>query len=128
MQTFCKHWFHVKLKWWYTSWFSRHCLHVLIPKYLTYFSVVSQAYSTDAHKIHVIIGNSALVKCDIPSFVSDFVSVVSWIDNDSVEYFPSQNGSTMFKILGFYLVHTSKTAIRIEFFFKQTCVYLNASA
>ena len=37
------------------------------------------------------MGNSALLKCEIPSFVADFVSVVSWIDNDAIEYFPSNN-------------------------------------
>ena len=52
-----------------------------------------------------------MVKCDIPSFVSDFVSVVSWVDNDNVEYFPSQQG-TMFK-KNFFLVHTSKNASKI---------------
>ena len=56
-------------------------------------SVVSQPYSTDAHKVYVIIGNSALVKCEIPSFVSDFVAVVSWVDNENIEYFPSQQGN-----------------------------------
>ena len=84
----------------------------------TYFSVVSQAYSTDAHKIHVIIGNSALVKCDIPSFVSDFVSVVSWIDNDNVEYFPSQNGSTKpcLKFWVFIWYTQAKPPLELNFF------------
>ena len=54
---------------------------------------MAQTYNTDARKIHVILGNSALVKCDIPSFVADFVSVVSWLDNDGVEYFPSNLGT-----------------------------------
>ena len=53
---------------------------------------MAQTYNTDAHKVHVILGNSALVKCDIPSFVADFVSVVSWLDNDGMEYFPSNFG------------------------------------
>ena len=57
------------------------------------FTAVSQDYSTDAtHKVYVIIGNSALIKCEIPSFVSDFLSVVSWIDNENTEYFPSALG------------------------------------
>ena len=55
------------------------------------FSVVSQGYKTGCHEVYVILGNSALLKCEIPSFVADFVSVVSWIDNDAVEYFPSNN-------------------------------------
>ena len=35
----------------------------------------------------MIVGNSALMKCEIPSFVADFVSVESWKDNENNEYF-----------------------------------------
>ena len=42
------------------------------------------------------MGNSALVKCEIPSFVSDFVSVVSWVENNDLEYFPNHIGIFIF--------------------------------
>ena len=32
-------------------------------------------------KEYVITGNSALMKCEIPSFVADLVQIVSWHDN-----------------------------------------------
>ena len=54
------------------------------------FSVVTQSYISGAHEVYVIVGNSALVKCEIPSFVADFVAVVNWIDNEGNEYFPSE--------------------------------------
>ena len=60
---------------------------------IIFFAVVAQTYTTDANKNYVILGNSALVKCEIPSFVADFVSVVSWLDNDGMEYFPSNLGT-----------------------------------
>ena len=56
------------------------------------FSVVAQEFITEAHNVHVIIGNSALVKCEIPSFVADFVSVHSWITNQGDEYFGQNSG------------------------------------
>ena len=59
-------------------------------------AVVAQTYSTDAHKVYVIVGNSALVKCEVPSFVSDFVSVVSWVENNGLEYFPNHIGILFF--------------------------------
>ena len=36
----------------------------------------------------MIVGNDALLKCKIPSFVSDFVSVISWqqVETGSVFY------------------------------------------
>ena len=56
--------------------------------------MVSQNYITEAHNVYVIIGNSALFKCEIPSFVTDFVSVVSWSDQQSNDYFKG-NAQTM---------------------------------
>ena len=53
--------------------------------------VVSQEYSTRAGDVYVIIGNSALMKCDVPSFVADFVSVNSWVDNQGQEHFATNN-------------------------------------
>ena len=55
---------------------------------------MSQAYVTRVHEIDVIVGNSGLLKCEIPSFVIDFVAVVSWIDNDGSEHFikPRRSG------------------------------------
>ena len=35
---------------------------------------------TEASNEYVIMGNSALMRCVIPSFVSDFVSVQNWQD------------------------------------------------
>ena len=61
---------------------------VLTYRYL-FFSVVSQEYTSGAHEVYVIVGNAALIKCDIPSFVADFVSVISWVDNENFEYFPT---------------------------------------
>ncbi len=49
------------------------------------FSAVSQKYSTKAMDEYVILGNDALVACKVPSFVSDFVDVVGWVDGNQVE-------------------------------------------
>ena len=42
------------------------------------FTAVIQIYDTAITKEFVIRGNDALVKCSIPSFVTDFVTVISW--------------------------------------------------
>ena len=47
-----------------------------------------------ASNVYVIIGNSALFKCEIPSFVTDFVSVVNWSDQEGNDYFMG-NAQTM---------------------------------
>lgn len=38
-------------------------------------------------------GNAAILKCTIPSFVADFVSVIAWIDEEGTEYRPSSDGN-----------------------------------
>ena len=49
---------------------------------ITKFSVTQQRFETDILRENVIVGNDALFKCSIPSFVSDFVSVQSWQDSE----------------------------------------------
>jgi len=42
---------------------------------------VHQTYSTRAKDEYVIVRNDALLKCEVPSFVADLVSVVGWVDS-----------------------------------------------
>lgn len=51
--------------------------------------MVSQAYESEADNEYVIRGNSAIMKCEVPSFVADFVSVDLWTDSDGNNYYPS---------------------------------------
>lgn len=66
--------------------------------------VVSQDFSTQANDVYVIIGNSALVKCEIPSFVADFVYVYSWVDEQGQDYFAS-NSNGIFTRITFLWTH-----------------------
>ena len=63
------------------------CIVYLFFSDVTY-SVATQDYVTETHNVYVILGNSALLKCQIPSFVADFVAVESWSD-DQVAISPS---------------------------------------
>ena len=40
--------------------------------------MVHSTYLIEVNNEHVILGNSALLKCTIPSFVTDFVAVATW--------------------------------------------------
>ena len=42
-------------------------------------------YKTSAPEEYAINGNDVLMKCSIPSFMSDFVSVTSWVDSEGNE-------------------------------------------
>lgn len=43
------------------------------------FAVVSQSYTVNLVEENVLRGNAAIFKCLIPSFVTEYVSVTSWI-------------------------------------------------
>ena len=45
--------------------------------------MVASGYTVEVNNEHVIVGNAALLKCVIPSFVSDFVVVASWTVDDA---------------------------------------------
>lgn len=51
-----------------------------IPTNKNNFTVVQQQYESEVNNEYVIRGNSAILKCSIPSFVADFVNVISWHD------------------------------------------------
>lgn len=52
----------------------------------TLVPVVSQSYTHEASNEYVIIGNDALFKCEIPSFVADSLEIAGWVDSDGNEY------------------------------------------
>ncbi|RZC32102.1 I-set domain containing protein, partial [Asbolus verrucosus] len=52
------------------------------------FAVVAQFYDIDVNKEYAIRGNAAILKCQIPSFVADFVSVVSWHTDQNENFYP----------------------------------------
>lgn len=67
-----------------------------------FFLVVAQTYSVSIMDEHVLRGNTAILKCHIPSFVSDFVAVDAWIDDEGAEYYPNKQFG-IYDILKFFL-------------------------
>lgn len=45
---------------------------------------------------YVIKGNTAVLKCNIPSFVSDFVRVEAWLASDGTEFTSTTDFGTKF--------------------------------
>lgn len=59
--------------------------------------VVQQVYQSEVNNEYVILGNAAVLKCSIPSFVADFVSVISWQD-DQGDSFANDISSSQYGI------------------------------
>lgn len=68
-----------------------------------YFAVVSQAYTVNILEESVLRGNAVIIKCHISTFVTEYVSVSSWIisegDTEELEIKPEST-----KDLGIFLV------------------------
>ena len=56
-------------------------------------TAVTQNYATEPINEYVILGNDVIMKCDVPSFVTDFVLIVGWED-DSGKVYPSSSVTT----------------------------------
>lgn len=53
--------------------------------------VVTQPYEAEADNEYVIRGNSAIMKCEVPSFVADFVTVEMWTDTEGNTYYQNSD-------------------------------------
>ncbi|XP_076390027.1 Down syndrome cell adhesion molecule 1 isoform X4 [Megachile rotundata] len=62
-------------------------------------AVVAQYYDTDVNKEYAIRGNSAILKCVVPSFVADFVKVLSWHTNEGEEFVPGDDYDGKYLVL-----------------------------
>ena len=51
-------------------------------------------YRVDVSIAQVIMGNEVILQCDIPSFATDFVSVVSWVDSEGLTFTQSSLGNS----------------------------------
>lgn len=61
--------------------------------------VVAQPYEAEADNEYVIRGNAAIMKCEVPSFVSDFVFVEMWTDSDGGTYYPGNSEGNFAEII-----------------------------
>nr|2V5R_A Chain A, DSCAM [Drosophila melanogaster]2V5R_B Chain B, DSCAM [Drosophila melanogaster] len=62
-------------------------------------AVVIQSYESEADNEYVIRGNSVVMKCEIPSYVADFVFVDLWLDSEGRNYYPNNAAETDGKYL-----------------------------
>ncbi len=61
--------------------------------------VVSQFYESQVYDEYVIKGNAAVLKCHLPSFISDHVEIIEWADSDGGQYSYKQDNSGIQMIL-----------------------------
>ena len=69
-----------------------------VPDFLNFFDktddskslllVAKQPYRVAVPEESVILGNDVVIKCNIPSFVADFLTVAAWVDSEGREFLP----------------------------------------
>ena len=64
---------------------------LLVSLILPIFSVAIQPYRVVVPEEQVILGNDVFLKCNIPSFEADFVSVSSWVDSEGTSFSVDKN-------------------------------------
>lgn len=52
-------------------------------------AVVQQKYEVQVYDEYVISGNTAVLRCQVPSYVAEYVMVTSWIQDGSVNIYPN---------------------------------------
>lgn len=53
--------------------------------------MVEQFYQTRVIDEFVLRGNTGILKCMVPSFVSDFVNIIEWVSDDGSKYSINEN-------------------------------------
>ncbi|XP_039227505.1 Down syndrome cell adhesion molecule-like protein Dscam2 isoform X41 [Drosophila yakuba] len=54
-------------------------------------AVVPQSYTVNVMDESILRGNSAILKCHIPSFVADFIVVDSWVEDEEHVIYPQED-------------------------------------
>lgn len=86
--------------------------------------VVNQQYDAEILKEYVMRGNSAILKCSIPSFVADFVFVEAWVDENGEDIITStdftDNGNFLMRQLNYFLltifIQSSNKSKKVSFY------------
>ena len=71
--------------------------------YFLSFLAVGQVYQTRVSDVFAISGNDALISCTLPSFASEFLSVISWVTSEGHQILPAKldgNSSRFVAVIG----------------------------
>ena len=48
--------------------------------------MAQQHYKTGGSEEYMIVANDAILQCNVPSFVADFVTVNGWVDSEGNDF------------------------------------------
>ncbi|XP_071452909.1 cell adhesion molecule Dscam1 [Hetaerina americana] len=57
---------------------------VILSREVRVRAVIRQDYEVQVYRTHVLLGNAAVLRCVIPPFVRDYVTVTAWLRDDAL--------------------------------------------
>ncbi|KAL1110142.1 hypothetical protein AAG570_008219 [Ranatra chinensis] len=63
------------------------------------FLVVKQKYEVHVSNEYIISGNTAVLRCQVPSYLAEFIIVTSWIQEGVVNIYPNTDSGGKFSIM-----------------------------
>jgi hypothetical protein len=78
------------------------------------FSVVAQSYKIDVEILSAPRGCTAILRCVVPTFVKEYVRVVSWVQEPAFFIYPSLQGGNLFRLARWQDVQTVKMKMKIK--------------
>ncbi|XP_050583479.1 cell adhesion molecule Dscam2-like isoform X5 [Bombus affinis] len=61
----------------------------VLGREITVKAVVRQKYEVQVRDVYVLPGNTGVLRCDIPTFVKEYVAVTSWVRDSAYNIFPT---------------------------------------
>ncbi|KAH0950048.1 hypothetical protein HN011_002504 [Eciton burchellii] len=71
----------------------------IVSRDVTVRAVVNQRYDPEVQSPSGFLGNNVLVRCNVPSFVRDHVTVTSWLQEPAFNIYPSTMGDGKYHML-----------------------------
>ncbi|KAI9581533.1 hypothetical protein GQX74_012858 [Glossina fuscipes] len=61
--------------------------------------IVNQKYTVQVHDEYVMTGNTAVLKCQVPSYMSEFVMVTAWVQDTGMHLYPNTDIGGKYTVL-----------------------------
>ncbi|XP_031846326.1 cell adhesion molecule Dscam2 isoform X2 [Nomia melanderi] len=71
----------------------------VLGREITVKAVVRQKYEVVVKDVFVLAGNTGVIRCDIPTFVKEYVAVTSWVRDSNFNIFPTPRGDDKYHML-----------------------------
>ncbi|XP_076177155.1 cell adhesion molecule Dscam2 isoform X1 [Ptiloglossa arizonensis] len=71
----------------------------VLGREITVKAVVHQKYEVQVRDVYVLAGNTGVLRCEIPTFVKEYVAVTSWIQDSVFNIFPTPKSDGKYHML-----------------------------